>query len=68
MEENKEKKVKGDGTDFMNEKKAVDQAINEKIKSETGDQKIEPETANNKNKTEYKPKDSVKKIGRTSNN
>ena len=67
MEENKEKnKVKGDGTDFIKERKAVDQAINEKIKSESGEEKIDPQAANNKNKMDYEPEDSVKKVGRTS--
>ena len=66
MEDNKENSVKGDGTDFIKERKAVDQAINERIKSESGEEKIDPEAANNKQNIKYKPKDSVKKIGRTS--
>lgn len=64
MEEGKEKEnIKGDGTDFINEKKAVDSAINERIKGD--DNKIDPRAANNKTKTEYDPHDSVKKTGRT---
>ena len=64
MEEEKEKQdVKGDGTDFIKEKKAVDSAINERIKGD--DNKIDPRAANDKTKTDYDPRDSVKKTGRT---
>lgn len=66
MEDNKKDEVTGDGTDFIKEKRAVDQAINARIKSESGEEKIDPQTANNKTKTDYEPKDSVKKAGRTS--
>ena len=64
MEEGNEKQeIKGDGTDFIKEKKAVDSAINERLKG--NDNKIDPRSANNKTKTDYDPRDSVKKTGRT---
>lgn len=65
MEENNEQKVRTDGGDFIEEKKAVDRAINERIKSENKTNKIDPRTANNPSETEYDPNDSTKKIGRT---
>jgi hypothetical protein len=64
MEEGNEKQsMKGDGTDFIKEKKAVDTAINERMKGD--DNRIDPRSANNKTKTQYKPRESVKKTGRT---
>jgi hypothetical protein len=65
MKEGEEKQdIKGDGTDFIKERKAVDKAINERMKGEDNSE-IDPRTANNKNKAEYDPRDSVKKTGRT---
>ena len=61
---NKENTSPGQG-EFIDEKKAVDRAINERIKSETDQDKIDPRTANNPTKTEYHPNDSVKKTGRS---
>jgi hypothetical protein len=55
----------GDGADFINERRAVDEAINERMKSENEADKLDPRSANNKNRAEYKPKDSTKKTGRT---
>ena len=56
---------RGTGADFINERRAIDDAINEKLRSESDDGKIDPRTANNQNKTEHKPEDSLKKTGRT---
>ena len=55
----------GHGADFINERRAVDEAINERIKAENEDNKLDPRSANNQTKTEYKPKDSTKKTGRS---
>ena len=64
MEQEKEKQdIKGGGTDFIKEKKAVDSAINERMKGDGN--KIDPRSANNKTKTDYDPRESVKKTGRT---
>ena len=65
MDEKKETHMRQDGGHFINEKKAVDQAINERIKSENDSEKIDPRSANNPTKTKYDPHDSVKKTGRT---
>ncbi len=56
---------RGSGTDFINEKRAVDDAINERLKSESESDKLDPRTANNSPKTEYDPNDSTKKSGRS---
>jgi hypothetical protein len=55
---------RGPGADLINEQRAVDEAINERFRSEQGD-RIDPRTANNKTKTEHKPGTSQKKTGRT---
>lgn len=65
MDEKNEKDMRRDASDFIEEKKAVDKAINERIKSETEDDKIDPRAANNKSRIDYDPRDSVKKTGRT---
>lgn len=54
----------GDGADFVNTQRAVDDAINEKIKSEDDSDKIDPRAANNQRRTEHKPDVSQKKAGR----
>jgi hypothetical protein len=56
---------KGSGADFINEKRAVDDAINERFKSESESDKLDPRTDNDSRKTEYDPNDSTKKSGRT---
>ena len=56
---------KGDketGAEFINEQKAVDDAINERLKAESGEKKIDPKRAND---VEHKPDYSQKKTGRT---
>lgn len=65
MDDKNEKNMRQRASEFLNEKRAVDKAINERIKSETERDKIDPRTANNKSKTDYDPRDSVKKTGRT---
>jgi hypothetical protein len=55
----------GNGADFLNERRAVDEAVNERLKSENEENKLDPRSANNKTKAEYKPNDSTKKTGRT---
>lgn len=55
----------GTGADFINERRAVDDAVNEKLRSQTEDKKLDPRTANNKNKTEHVPDLSQKKTGRS---
>jgi hypothetical protein len=54
----------GPGADFINTQRAVDDATNERIKSENEDNKLDPRTANNRNKVEHRPDPSVKKTGR----
>ena len=56
---------KGSGADFINERRAVDEAVNEKLKSESGEDKLDPRSANNKTKAEHDPEDSTKKTGRS---
>lgn len=65
MNERNEKNTRKDKGDFIHEKKAVDRAINERIKAENESNKIDPRSANNPTKTEYHPHDSVKKTGRS---
>ena len=55
----------GHGAEFRNERRAVDEAINERIKSENEANKLDPRSANNKMKAEYRPRDSTKKSGRS---
>ena len=55
----------GHGADFINERRAVDDAINERMKSENERDKLDPRSANNKNRAEYDPDGSTKKTGRT---
>lgn len=55
----------GNGADFINEKRAVDEALNERIKAENESNKLDPRASNNPTRTEYEPKDSTKKSGRT---
>jgi hypothetical protein len=55
---------KGAGADFINHQRAVDDAINESIKSETGRDKIDPRQANRKD-IEQRPDPSQKKVGRS---
>jgi hypothetical protein len=55
---------RGPGADYINTQRAVDHAINEKLKSETDQDKLDPRTANNKTRTEHKPDPSQKKSGR----
>ena len=63
--EKKEKNMSRHGRDFIDEKKAVDNAINERIKSESERNKIDPRSANSPTKTNYDPQGSVKKTGRS---
>lgn len=55
----------GHGADFINERRAVDDAINERMKSEGKGNKLDPRSANSKKKAGYTPEDSTKKTGRT---
>ena len=54
----------GPGADYINTQRAVDDAINERLKSETDNEKLDPRTANNKTKVEHDPDPSLKKSGR----
>lgn len=56
---------KESGADFINERRAVDEAVNEKLKSENGENNLDPRSANNKTKATHDPQDSTKKTGRT---
>ena len=56
---------KGSGADFINERRPVDEAVNERLKSERGEDKLDPRSANNKTKARQDPNDSTKKTGRT---
>lgn len=56
---------KGPGSDSINERRAVDEAVNERLKTQTESEKLDPRTANNKNKAAYNPHDSTKKSGRS---
>lgn len=56
---------RGVGADLINEQRAVDDAINERLKSESGKDKIDPRSANNKEKVAHKPDLAQKKTGRT---
>lgn len=53
------------GDDFVNERRAVDEAVNEELKAESGENRLDPRFANNKTKAEHDPRDSTKKTGRT---
>ena len=54
----------GPGADLINTQRAVDDATNERLKTEGDSDKLDPQTANNKTKTEHKPDPSQKKSGR----
>jgi hypothetical protein len=56
---------RGEGADFINTQRAIDDAINEKLKSNTDSEKLDPRLANNQNKTEHTPEHSQKKTGRS---
>lgn len=56
------KEERGAGGDFIRGQRAVDDAINERLKSETGKEKIDPRKADD---VEHKPDHSQKKTGRT---
>jgi hypothetical protein len=53
------------GADFINQKRAVDDAINEQLKQERGREKLDPEQ-NNSRKNEQRPGISEKKTGHSS--
>lgn len=55
----------GPGADLINERRAVDDAINERLKSESEQGKLDPRTANNKNRVEQRSDVSEKKTGRS---
>ena len=55
---------KGDGADFINQKRAVDDAINARLKEEKDEAKLDPER--NDMKPEQKPGPSEKKTGHSS--
>ena len=56
---------RGAGADFINEQRAVDDAVNERLKSGTGQDKLDPRTANNKTKAEHRPGLAQNKTGRS---
>jgi hypothetical protein len=56
---------RGVGADFINQKRAVDDAINEQLKQERGREKLDPEQ-NNSRKNEQRPGISEKKTGHSS--
>jgi hypothetical protein len=53
----------GDGADFINHQRAVDEAKNESIKAERDTDKIDPEQANREKNRTHKTDVSVKKTG-----
>ena len=53
----------GTGTDFINHQRAMDEAKNEKIKSEQGTDKIDPQQANRPNNRGRETDVSEKKSG-----
>jgi hypothetical protein len=55
---------RGSGADFINHERAIDEAVNERIKSETDREKIDPRQANNRRRADYEPDLSEKKTGR----
>jgi hypothetical protein len=56
---------RGEGADLINTQRAIDDAINERLKSNTDSKKLDPRLANNQNKTEHTPDLSQKKTGRS---
>lgn len=56
---------RGTGADFINEQRAVDDAINERLKAGNEQDKLDPRTANNKTRAAHTPDLSQKKTGRT---
>jgi hypothetical protein len=55
---------KGPGADFNNLQRAVDEGINERVKSENESDSIDPRQAN-RNNVEQRPDPSQKKSGRS---
>jgi hypothetical protein len=51
----------GDGADFIETQRAMDKATNERTKSETGDESLDPEQVNRR-KAERKPEVSIKVV------
>lgn len=54
---------KGDGADFINRQRAVDEAKNEKMKENQGSGKIDPEQVNREKNRTHKTDVSEKKTG-----
>lgn len=54
---------RGDGADFLNQQRAIDEAKNERMKSENDENKLDPEQVNRQKNREYKPDVDVKKAG-----
>lgn len=54
---------RGDGADFLNQQRAIDEAKNERMKSENNENKLDPEQVNRQKNREYKPDVDVKKTG-----
>ena len=63
---NVKRRDNGPGADYINTQRAMDGAINERLKSEADNdnEKLDPRTANNKTKVEHDPAPSQKKSGR----
>ena len=55
---------RGPGADVVNEGRAVDDALNERLNSETARKKLDPRMANNRNRVKHKPQTSGKRSGR----
>ena len=56
---------RGVGADFINGQRAVDDAVNERLKGENDRNSLDPRLANNRNRAEHKPHVSQKKTGRS---
>lgn len=54
---------RGDGADFLNQQRAVDEAKNERLKEQRGTAKLDPEHASRRKFAERKPGVSEKKAG-----
>lgn len=63
MDDNNEKENNGSGSSFVDHQSLIDKAKNERLKAETGSDKLDPEQANNPAKRNVKTNVSTKKTG-----
>lgn len=59
---------RGSGADLINQRRAMDEAINESLREETGNDKLDANRLNNQKETSHKPDVSEKRTGHDKNN